>query len=97
MLCKQALEIAEKGQNACISFVCYKQNIREFIKSLIPDIKIIHLKVDEDILVEKTFVRTQKQLEQSGMSIETVWKMDVEHMNKIRAKYGEEYTKERYF
>jgi gluconate kinase len=96
MLCKQALEIAEKGQNACISFVCYKQNIREFIKSLIPDIKIIHLKVDEDILVEKTFVRTQKQLEQSGMSIETVWKMDVEHMNKIRAKYGEEYTKERY-
>jgi len=96
MLCKQALEIAEKGQNACISFVCYKQYIREFIKSLIPDIKIIHLKVDEDILVEKTFVRTQKQLEQSGMSIETVWKMDVEHMNKIRAKYGKEYTKERY-
>lgn len=30
------------------------------------------------------------------MSLETVWKMDVEHMNKIRAKYGEEYTKERY-
>jgi hypothetical protein len=62
----------------------------------VPDIRIIHLKVDIPILLTKNLERTRKMMETQGMTLEQMWAMDNDHMKQIRAKYGEHYSDEAY-
>jgi len=70
-LCNRAIDVANQGKNVCISFVGYKKVVREFMKSLIPDLKIIQIKVDVDLLLEKNFVRLTYAL--APMTLTEMW------------------------
>ena len=61
-LCDKALKIQAEGKNACVSFVAYKEYVRDHIRSRIPDVKIIHIQVDVEILLPKNKIRITKAL-----------------------------------
>jgi len=68
--------------------------VRDYVRERIPGIKFIHLKVDYDILLEKSVTRTEKMLAQAGMTLAQFWKFPDPDMTKARAEFGEEYDDE---
>jgi gluconate kinase len=60
--------------------LAYKPYVREFIKSLIPNVKIIHLKVDMPVLLEKMLIRWKSKIAQQGMTMEQMWARDNDRM-----------------
>jgi len=75
VLIERALKASAEGKNCAITFVCYIKYVRDYIRERIPDIKFIHLKVDEEILLGLAVSRTQKMAAQVGMTIEQMWKL----------------------
>jgi len=69
-LCDQAIKSADEGVDTAISFVMYKKWMRDYIKTFIPDIKIIHVKVDVAILLPKNVKRMTKAMALHNMTLE---------------------------
>lgn len=92
MLCNQAKESAKKGTDTAISFVCYTKVLRDYCKSLIPDIKIIKIDVEESKMLARNRVRMVKMAEGNGMSLNDFWTTQVEQ--KDRDEFGEVYSDE---
>ena len=42
-LCEEALKSQQQGKNAAISFVAYTKWMRDFVRSLIPDVRFISI------------------------------------------------------
>lgn len=61
-LCDMALVEAAKGKNVAISFVAYQRWIRDYIRELIPGIKIANVQVDIDILLPKNISRIERAM-----------------------------------
>ena len=92
-LCEQALEVANTGKNAIISFVCYKKCVRDYCRTLIPDIEYIHIHVDTEILIPKFKVRMEKAFP-PGIGFKEMWSSKDPNMIMCRQRYGDEFTEE---
>ena len=72
-LCDKAIKSAESGVDTAVSFICYTKWQRDYIKTLIPDIKIVHIKVDVSILLPKNRNRITKAMSHHGMTLKQMW------------------------
>lgn len=66
----------------------------ELMRKHFPNIKFIYVQCDKEILVERFYQRNIKQIQESGMTMEEMWKMEM--MADTRAMFGEEYSEEAY-
>ena len=93
ILCEKALEVTKTGKDAIISFVCYKKIVRDFCRTLIPDIEFIHIHVDTDILLPKFKIRMEKAFP-PGIGFKEMWSSPDHNMVLARQRYGDEYSDE---
>eukprot|EP01050_Picozoa_sp_SAG11_P015443 SAG11_NODE_2003_length_3938_cov_1.717895_1_plen_272_part_00 len=89
---KKALE---SGKKVVLSFALLGVfGETAFLRSEIPSIKFVIIDVDAETLLERTHARNSAILKAAGTSEEEVWGQD--YMAEYRARYGEEFTPERY-
>lgn len=93
-LCEKALEVSKTGKNAIISFICYKQCVRDFCRTVIPDMEFIHIDVDIPILLPRFEARMAKAFPE-GVSFKEMWASNDQGMVICRQRYGDEYTVDR--
>ena len=62
-LADKALAARAAGKNAAITFVAYGRWMRDYMRNIIPDIKIIHIKVPIPMLCEKNWIRLSSAME----------------------------------
>ena len=94
-LLKQYQEGIKTGKNVVLSFAVYNLfGDSDFIRKEIPSIKFIIIDVTEELLLKRCLARSKEMLVRAGTTQEEVWKQD--YMAESRARYGEEYTPERY-
>lgn len=90
ILIDKAKENMAKGKNVAIGYAVYKSCIRDYARSICPEIKFIHVDVPVDTIAERNIVRTKRIMADQGMTMEQTWAL--EHMAEARKKFGEEYS-----
>jgi len=70
----------------------YTKWMRDYVKSFIPDIKIIHIKVDVALLLPKNRIRLTKAMDKHNMSLADMYNMMTD--DETKSKYGKEYSEE---
>jgi len=60
--CDKAKVSAKKGVDTAISFICYTRWLRDYVRTLIPDVKFIFIDVDVQILLP----RNRKRMENAA-------------------------------
>jgi hypothetical protein len=103
-LCDKAIASANQGTNTAISFVLYTRWLRDYVRSLfhnfqpkgsgVPDINIIHVKVDIKILLPRNRIRMEKGASQHNMTLEKAW--DMKMTEREKKLYGQEYSHENF-
>ena len=70
----------------------YTKWMRDYVKSFIPDIKIIHIKVDVALLLPKNRIRLTKAMDKHNMSLADMYNRMTD--DETKSKYGKEYSEE---
>jgi len=65
--------------------------MRDYVRTLIPDIKIINIKVDIAILLPRNRIRREKGMAHHGKTLKDMYDMNDDESKK---KYGAEYSEE---
>lgn len=95
-LCKMAKQHANKGKNVAIGFALYRAEMRDYARTLIPDLMFVHVHVPVPVLLDRSLLRTEKIMSQNGLTVADCWALKEDMYNEARATYGEEYTPDRF-
>ena len=69
-LLNQAVKLPQHGQNACVSFICHKRYVRDWICEQCPAVHFVMVHVDTDILMHKCVEGAEAH---GGLSMKDWW------------------------
>jgi adenylylsulfate kinase-like enzyme len=95
-MARKAKRMQDRGKNVVISFIGMQSFLRAELPKIIPDITFAFIEVEIATLVERNFKRLESAGEMQGMTMEQQWAFDDPETTKLRAKYGEVYSEEKY-
>ena len=72
--------------------MCYTRKLRDYVRELIPDIKIVHVKVDIEVLIPKSRIRSDRAMAAMGMTAKDMWEKFIPPADK--EMFGQEYSEE---